>query len=97
MDTLEIALHELLDVVDFVFLVEATRSHKGVSWSDQEKRNFMFNFKRMYFGCIVIPCILNLFHFENCCNSGFMQNEIFLLELKIIDNFQMHFIMGMGQ
>ena len=30
-DTLEIVLHELLDIVDIVFLVEATKSHKGVS------------------------------------------------------------------
>ena len=30
-DTLEIALHDWLDLVDFVFLVEATRTHKGVS------------------------------------------------------------------
>ena len=30
-DTLEIVLHELLDIVDFIFLVEATKSHKGVS------------------------------------------------------------------
>ena len=30
-DTLEIALRDHLDIVDKVFLVEATKSHKGVS------------------------------------------------------------------
>ena len=36
-DTLEIVLHELLDIVDMVFLVEATKSHKGVR---REARKF---------------------------------------------------------
>ena len=30
-DTLEIALKEMLDLVDVVFLIEATKSHKGVN------------------------------------------------------------------
>ena len=30
-DTLEIAFKEMLDIVDIVFLIEATKSHKGVS------------------------------------------------------------------
>ena len=38
-DTLEIVLHELLDIVDIVFLVEATKTHKGVSIS-KELRKF---------------------------------------------------------
>ena len=29
-DTLEIALHEMIDIVDIIFLVEATKTHKGV-------------------------------------------------------------------
>ena len=29
-DTLEIALREMIDIVDVIFLVEATKSHKGV-------------------------------------------------------------------
>ena len=29
-DTLEIALKEMMDIVDVIFLVEATKSHKGV-------------------------------------------------------------------
>ena len=29
-DTLEIALHEMMDIVDIIFLVEATKTHKGV-------------------------------------------------------------------
>ena len=29
-DTLEIALYDSLDLVDFVFIVEATKTHKGV-------------------------------------------------------------------
>ena len=33
-DTLEIALRDHLDIVDKVFLVEATKSHKGVSGSE---------------------------------------------------------------
>ena len=32
-DTLEIALHEQLDLVDKIFVVEATVTHKGVSHS----------------------------------------------------------------
>ena len=33
-DTLEIAFYELLDLIDFIFIVEATKTHKGVrnSW-----------------------------------------------------------------
>ena len=30
-DTLEIALREMIDIVDVIFLVEATKSHKGVT------------------------------------------------------------------
>ena len=30
-DTLEIALRDMLDIIDVVFLVESTKSHKGVS------------------------------------------------------------------
>ena len=30
-DTLEIGLHDWLDLVDYVFIVEATKTHKGVS------------------------------------------------------------------
>ena len=40
MDTLEIALRDHLDIVDMVFLVEATKSHKGVSRGvEAEKEN----------------------------------------------------------
>ena len=31
-DTLEIALHEMMDIVDIIFLVEATKTHKGVGY-----------------------------------------------------------------
>ena len=31
-DTLEIALREMMDIVDVIFLVEATKSHKGVTF-----------------------------------------------------------------
>ena len=30
LDTLEVALREMMDIVDVIFLVEATKSHKGV-------------------------------------------------------------------
>ena len=30
LDTLEIAIREMMDIVDVIFLVEATKSHKGV-------------------------------------------------------------------
>ena len=33
-DVLEIALREQLDLVDKVFLVESTVSHRGVSWPE---------------------------------------------------------------
>ena len=32
LDTLEIAIREMMDIVDVIFLVEATKSHKGVKW-----------------------------------------------------------------
>lgn len=31
LDTLEIAIREMMDIVDVIFLVEATKSHKGVN------------------------------------------------------------------
>ena len=34
-DTLEIALKEMMDIVDVIFLVEATKSHKGVKFRSE--------------------------------------------------------------
>ena len=66
-------MHELLDIVDFVFLVEATKSHKGVSG---EQRKFQlsetlefFNFNFFDKFIVAIMPSLNLFHSENCCGS----------------------------
>ena len=41
-DTLEIALRDHLDIVDKVFLVEATKSHKGVSGTGIQFPNVVY-------------------------------------------------------
>ena len=35
-DTLEISLREIQDVVDHIFIVESSRTHRGVFWREKE-------------------------------------------------------------